>query len=109
LAAASLLRNPSHAGSLYSATNVANTLKITAISTKVDVTMIFCVFANDTVDEFVFPYDKVFGQHQNKNILYIRRSARTGCHTGTDQLSSVLGCFSSIDTGEHTVVVPWPS
>ena len=108
-AVASLLRPADHSGSLYSADDIADALNIAAnvdgsasISTKVDVTLLLRAFANDAADEFVLAYDQVFGRQRDRNILYVRKPARTGCKGVT-----VFGRFSSMEVAKRADVVRW--
>jgi hypothetical protein len=38
--------------------------------------MLLPATANDAAEEFVLPYDKIFGRRRDKNVLYVRRSEK---------------------------------
>ena len=103
-----------HAGSLYGTEYAANTLNSAAYvgnstpgATKIDVTLLFCVFVNDAVNGFILSYDNVFGRHRDKNVLCVRKTLNSGWYVG-DQNGIVFGRFSLMETAKGAKVVRWP-
>ena len=110
-AIASILRSAGHVGHLYSASDIATILRITAdvdnneaVGIDVDSHLVVRAFSFEQQNEYSLPYGNYFGYAGDNHVLYHRMSGQEAWRA---RRIIAIGCFSSISEAHDASTVRW--